>query len=70
MDIRELVGKNVRRIRLSKNISQEKLAALADIDRTYIQSIESGKRNVSVLVLDKISKALQVTISELIEDVK
>ncbi|WP_339616722.1 helix-turn-helix transcriptional regulator [uncultured Gilvimarinus sp.] len=42
-------GNKVKALRLSKNLSQENLAALAELDRTYISSVERGKRNVSLL---------------------
>jgi transcriptional regulator with XRE-family HTH domain len=46
-------------------MSQEKLAEIADLDRTYIPGIESGKRNVSLEVLRKISDVFEISISEL-----
>lgn len=58
-------GKNLKAIRSSKNLSQEKLALLADLDRTYISSVERGKRNVSLINICKIAKALQVNVKEL-----
>lgn len=42
------------------SISQEKLALLAELDRTYITSVERGKRNISIINLEKIAKALNV----------
>lgn len=47
MDINEVFGKKVLERRLSLKISQETLANMADIDRTYLPDIEKGKRNVS-----------------------
>jgi transcriptional regulator with XRE-family HTH domain len=70
MDTQKIVGASVRRIRRSKKLSQEKLAYLSELDRTYIQSIEKGKRNISVKVLFQISKALNVSILELIKDIE
>tara|TARA_B100000795_G_scaffold255474_1_gene227155 strand:- start:509 stop:730 length:222 start_codon:yes stop_codon:yes gene_type:complete len=70
MDTQKIVGASVRRIRQSKKLSQEKLAYLSELDRTYIQSIEKGKRNISVKVLFQISKALNVSILELIKDIE
>ena len=57
MDINEVFGKKVLERRLSLKISQETLANMADIDRTYLPDIEKGKRNVSLRVADKIAKA-------------
>lgn len=61
------VGENIKAVRLSRNLSQEKLAALADLDRTYISGVERGKRNISLINLFKIAHALNVSASELID---
>jgi len=58
------IGQRIKKIRVKQGLSQEKLALLADLDRTYIPSIESGKRNISITVLEKISNALGMTVSE------
>lgn len=63
--ILEQFGSKVRRYRLKKKLSQEKLAELADLHRTYIGQIECGKRNVALKNIDKIAKALGVNISNL-----
>lgn len=60
--ITEEVGAKIREIRKEKGISQEKLALLAELDRTYITSVERGKRNISIINLEKIAKALNVKI--------
>lgn len=66
MDINEVFGKKVLERRLSLKISQETLAKMADIDRTYLPDIEKGKRNVSLRVADKIAKALNVSLKDLL----
>lgn len=66
MNINEIFGKNVKEKRLSLGLSQEQLAYIAEIDRTYLPDIEKGKRNVSLLVADKIAKALDSNIKELL----
>lgn len=58
MDIKVAFGEKVKAIRKSQNVSQEKLAELAELDRTYISDIENGKRNVSIETVFKIAKAL------------
>lgn len=68
MSINEVFGKRVREKRLSMKLSQEKLANLADIDRTYLPDIENGRRNVSLIVAEKIAKALGVSLTELLQD--
>jgi transcriptional regulator with XRE-family HTH domain len=64
MDIKAEYGKKVREIRKSKGVSQESLADLAGLDRTYISDIENGKRNVSIETIFKIGKALDIPIIE------
>lgn len=59
MDIKVAYGNKVRQIRKDKGVSQEKLAELAELDRTYISDIENGKRNVSIETMFKIANALQ-----------
>lgn len=66
MDINEVFGKKVLERRLSLKISQETLANMADIDRTNLPDIEKGKRNVSLRVADKIAKALNVSLKDLL----
>lgn len=58
-------GQKVKELRIENGYSQEKFAEIADLDRTYIPSIESGKRNVSIQVIEKIAKAFNVSISDL-----
>ncbi|MFN8284172.1 MAG: helix-turn-helix transcriptional regulator [Chitinophagales bacterium] len=65
MDIKVKFGNRVKDLRTKAGISQEKLAHLANLDRTYIPSIEQGKRNVSITVIEKISFALKVKITDL-----
>ena len=55
MNINEFFGLKVREKRIALNLSQEKLANMADIDRTYLPGIENGKRNVSLAVAEKIA---------------
>ncbi len=66
MDINEKFGNKVKEIRLKNGLSQEKLANMAEIDRTYLPDVEKGKRNVSLLVADKIANALGMTLKELL----
>ena len=64
MDIKLLVGKRVKQLRNDREISQEELANLADLDRTYITSVECGKRNISIVNIEKLANALQVSLKE------
>ena len=65
MDILHKFGDKVRALRNEKHISQEKLAELADLHRTYIGSVERGERNISLINIKKIADALNIPISEL-----
>lgn len=67
MDIKKSFGKKLKKIRLEQGLSQEALALSAELDRTYIPSIEKGERNVSITVLEKLAKALGISISELLD---
>lgn len=58
MDIKAKVGQRIKELRLLKKISQETLANIAEIDRTYMTSVENGKRNIAVVNLEKIIIAL------------
>lgn len=62
MDIASYVGAAVRSIRNEVGISQEELADLADLDRTYVSGIERGRRNPSVRSLQRVSDALGTTL--------
>lgn len=64
MDIKLLVGKRVKELRNNLGISQEELADLAGLDRTYITSVECGRRNISIINIEKLAKALKVSLSE------
>lgn len=57
-------GNRVRFFRKKINLSQEKLALKAGIDRTYLAGIESGKRNVTLVTLEKVVLALEITMKE------
>lgn len=62
------IGDRIRALRKIKNISQETLANMADIERGYMTGVESGKRNVSVKVLSKIITALDTSFSDFFND--
>jgi transcriptional regulator with XRE-family HTH domain len=66
MDVRKLVGRNVRRYREQAGISQEELAHRSGLDRTYVSGIERGVRNPTVLVLKDLADQLAVTPAELL----
>jgi transcriptional regulator with XRE-family HTH domain len=70
MDIRKLVGLNVRRLRESRRLSQEELAFEAELHRTYISGVERGVRNPTVTVVAKIAEALGVGSDQLLRSIK
>jgi transcriptional regulator with XRE-family HTH domain len=65
-DWRAIVGQNVRRLRLAKGITQERLAFASELDLTYIGGIERGRRNPSLLVMARIADSLDVPLADLI----
>ena len=67
-DLRTIFGKNVRRWRGQRRLTQEQLAFEAEIDLTYVGGIERGKRNPSLLVMARIAQALAVPLPKLLSD--
>ena len=63
-DIQIKFGKRLKALRLLNGISQEKFAFKCSLDRTYITSVENGKRNISLQNIKKIMNALSITISD------
>ncbi len=62
--IKEKVGKRIKELRQKQGLSQEEFAFKCDLDRTYITSLERGKRNISLENLEKIANAFNMTLSE------
>lgn len=67
MDILTVIAQNVKKRRLELNLSQERLAELADLHPNYISLIERSKCNLSVVTLSKLVKALKCSIGELVK---
>ena len=67
MDAKQQVGRNIQRIRKERGFSQEGLAFECGLHRTYISGVERGVRNPTVVVLDKIARALKVPATALVE---
>jgi transcriptional regulator with XRE-family HTH domain len=68
MDIKSKVGKRIKEIREKIQMSQKDLAYSSDLDRSYIASVESGHRNISIINLEKIANSLGVSLSELFKE--
>ena len=67
-DWRAVLGRNVRKVRQQRRMTQEKLAFEAEIDLTYVGGIERGKRNPSLLVMARIAEALAVPLTRLLSE--
>jgi transcriptional regulator with XRE-family HTH domain len=63
-------GRTLRRLRQTRGLSQERLAELAGIHRTYIGDVERGKRNIALLNMTRIAKALGISLSRLIAEME
>ncbi|MDD2871345.1 MAG: helix-turn-helix transcriptional regulator [Candidatus Gracilibacteria bacterium] len=65
MDIKIKFGNKIRDLRKNLGISQEKLASLSGLHRTYIGNVERGEKNLSLENIEKIAKSLEVDIKDL-----
>ncbi len=69
MDIQTKIGLRIKEIRIAKNLTQEAVAYKAEVDRTYMNHVENGKRNVSVEALEKvICHGLETTFKEFFDN--
>jgi len=68
VDIKLKIGQRIKELREKSEMSQKDLAYTADLDRSYIASIENGQRNVSIVNIEKIANALNVTLKEFFND--
>lgn len=64
MDIKEKFGSRIAYLRKAKGISQETLAELSGLHRTYISSLEVGKRNISIVAIEKLAIGLECEITD------
>lgn len=64
MDVRTKIGSRIKNLRELANMSQKDLAYTADLDRSYIASVENGQRNISIINIEKIAIALGVTLKD------
>jgi transcriptional regulator with XRE-family HTH domain len=64
MDIRGKVGLRIKQLRLGLKLTQEKLAFKAEIDKTYLNEVERGKRNIAIINLEKVIRALETSIKD------
>ncbi|MDK4742565.1 helix-turn-helix transcriptional regulator [Rhizobium sp. CNPSo 3464] len=69
MDVRRTIGWNLRRLRVDRGLSQERLALEAEIDRSYVGRVERGRENVTVSTLEAFARVLSVNVSELFAEI-
>lgn len=65
---RRVFAKRLRQIRQLRGLSQEALAEVSGLHRTYVGSVERGERNVSIDNMERLAKALEVDMAELLKD--
>lgn len=63
MDVKIKIGQRIKELRDVANMSQKDLSYAADLDRSYIASVENGQRNVSIVNIEKIANALGVSLT-------
>lgn len=66
VNVNEQLGQRIRDIRLKRGVTQEELAHRADLDYSYVNQIENGKRNPSLDAISRIARALGVSIQDLV----
>jgi len=64
MDIKSKIGTRIKELREQNKLSQKDLAYSADLDRSYIASVENGQRNISIVNIEKVSIALGLPLKE------
>jgi transcriptional regulator with XRE-family HTH domain len=67
-EVQQRFGAAVRKVRIAKGLSQERLAELARLDRTYISGLERGVRNPALSTQERIANALEVSLVSLLSD--
>ena len=68
-DPRATLGKQVRKLRLERGLSQEKLAELANLHRNYVGGVERGERNIAIINIVALAHALRVRPAKLLETI-
>ena len=66
-DLLKKIGDNIRKARAKTDLSQEDLALESELDRTYISSVERGERNISIDNIERLAKALECQVIELLK---
>ena len=69
MEIKSKIGNRIKELREQKEMSQKDLSYSADLDRSYIASVENGKRNISIVNIEKVAIALEVSLKEFFNNI-
>ncbi len=70
MKVEMKIGLRIKQLREKAKMSQKDLSFASNLDRSYIASVESGKRNISIVNIEKIARALNVSLRKLFQDTK
>lgn len=70
MDVKLKIGQRIKELREAAAMSQKDLSYTADLDRSYIASVENGQRNISIVNIEKITVALNVSLKEFFNNVE
>jgi transcriptional regulator with XRE-family HTH domain len=70
VDVKLKIGQRIKELRETTTMSQKDLSYAADLDRSYIASVENGQRNISIVNIEKIATALGVTLKEFFNNVE
>lgn len=68
MDIKTKIGLRIKELRTEKNLTQEAIAFKAEIDRTFMNHVENGRRNISIESLEKVLSGLEITIKDFFDN--
>ncbi|HEV2159470.1 helix-turn-helix transcriptional regulator [Bradyrhizobium sp.] len=67
MDMRRLVGQNVKRVRLGKGLTQEQFSEISGFSQQYLSGLETGQRNPTIVTIYELAQALGVSYLELLQ---
>jgi len=70
VDVKLKIGQRIKELRETATMSQKDLSYAADLDRSYIASVENGQRNISIVNIEKIATALGVTLKDFFNNVE
>jgi len=70
MDVKSKIGSRIKELRKVNGMSQKDLAYSSDLDRSYIASVENGQRNISIVNIEKIAIALEISLKDFFSDGK